>query len=64
MELIFLGWNDNYLCKFPTNLYENRETTVSKPLTEYFLSLNAGRVHEYDAPVISYSHFYSRIEQF
>jgi len=58
------GWTDDFLCKFPDNLLESNETVASRPLTEHFLKMNQSRIRQYDKPVISFSHFYSRYEQF
>lgn len=45
------AWADFHFCKWPEN---------TAPLSEYFLRLNESHLKEYDAPVITFSHFIPR----
>jgi Icc-related predicted phosphoesterase len=47
------GWADFYFCKWPVGV---------ESVSEYFLNLNESRIKEYDAPVITLSHFLPRQE--
>ncbi|XP_033633356.1 uncharacterized protein LOC117294918 [Asterias rubens] len=44
-------WMDNHMCKWPENIGSR---------SKYFGRLNDEHVHEYDAPVVSFSHFLPR----
>lgn len=53
-ELSNKVWMDNHLCKWPT---------LQEPVAKYFAKLNEEFVtRDYDAPVISFSHFLPRYE--
>ena len=45
------GWADFYFCKWPPGLEQ---------VSEFFLRMNEPRLHSYDGPVISFSHFLPR----
>lgn len=47
------AWADFHFCKWPED---------AAPLSDYFLSLNKSHLKEYDAPVITFSHFLPRSE--
>jgi predicted phosphodiesterase len=47
------AWSDHYFCRWPAGL--------GRP-DEAFLALNRPRVHLYDAPVVTFSHFLPRPE--
>lgn len=47
------GWADFYFCKWPPGL---------DSVASYFLGLNESRIKEYDAPVMTLSHFLPRRE--
>ncbi|XP_038046124.1 uncharacterized protein LOC119720510 isoform X2 [Patiria miniata] len=46
-------WMDNHMCRWPADIGSR---------SKYFGKLNEDRVHAYDAPVISFSHFLPRVE--
>jgi hypothetical protein len=63
------GWTDFLMCKWPNHfkqhsLNPHESKTVMPQQTvfakDYFASLNVEHLHEYDAPVISFSHFVPR----
>lgn len=47
------AWADFHFCKWPEHI---------KSLPEYFLRLNEPRIKNYDAPVITFSHFLPRAD--
>lgn len=47
------AWSDRYFCRWPAHVGRIDET---------FLEMNEARVHRYDAPVITFSHFVPRPE--
>lgn len=47
------AWSDRYFCKWPSEIGR---------VDEAFLRMNEPRVHAYDAPVITFSHFVPRPE--
>jgi predicted phosphodiesterase len=52
------GWVDKVLCRWPEFVYEKNES-----IADYFLEKNTALItREYDAPIISYSHFLPRRE--
>jgi len=46
------AWSDRYFCRWPDG----------PPPAERFLALNQPHLHDYDAPVVSFSHFVPRTE--
>lgn len=48
---------------FLDNMRED-ETSISKLIVGHFTQINESHVHPYDAPVITFSHFYSTTEQY
>ena len=49
------GWADFRFCKWPAD---------TAPLADYFLRLNEPHLRQYDAPVVSFSHFIPRPDLF
>jgi predicted phosphodiesterase len=45
------AWSDRYFCRWPEG---------AGPLDRLFLAMNEPRVHPYDAPVVTFSHFVPR----
>jgi len=58
------GWSDFYLCKWPDEVLNKEPRSLSCPNgtpENYFLSLNEpSLIQQYDAPVITFSHFLPR----
>eukprot|EP01126_Amoeba_proteus_P051191 TRINITY_DN6102_c0_g4_i7.p1 TRINITY_DN6102_c0_g4~~TRINITY_DN6102_c0_g4_i7.p1 ORF type:complete len:273 (-),score=12.28 TRINITY_DN6102_c0_g4_i7:353-1171(-) len=58
-------WGDFHCCKWPDYALNREKKDPSMPCgtpEEFFLKLNVENVHEYDAPVITFSHFLPRRE--
>lgn len=56
-----MGWSDAFFCKWPS--LRRRSSGSGSSLAQLFAEMNSDRiVRDYDAPVISFSHFVPRAE--